>query len=126
MKILAARFELAHKKLLKLSSLPFGLHARNKFGGSEGIQTLTRSLQNSYAVNYITNPRIKFGVEDGILTRTSHVLTKHLHLKALRVSFHSATSTEKIVGADGEIRTHINEFLRLAPLPFRPRRRKIA
>lgn len=55
-KILAARFELARKKFLKLLPLPFGLRERDKFGGSKGIQTLTGSLQNFYAVSYITNP----------------------------------------------------------------------
>ena len=40
--------------------------AISKFGGSEGIQTLTRSVQDFYAVNYITNP--KFGTDGEIRT----------------------------------------------------------
>ena len=67
-KILAAGFEPAINEVLNFARLPFR-HAslknlkseiQNKFGGSEGIQTLTGSLQDFYAVNYITNPKNKY------------------------------------------------------------------
>ena len=57
--MLAAGVEPATKQLLKLLPLPVWQREQTKFGGSEGIQTLTKSVQNFYAVIYITNPKIK-------------------------------------------------------------------
>ncbi len=54
--ILTAGFEPAIKQFLKLPPLPVWLREQTKFGGSEGIQTLTRSVQDFYALSYITNP----------------------------------------------------------------------
>ncbi len=54
--ILAAGVEPATKQFLKLLPVPVWLREQTKFGGSEGIQTLTRSVQDFYAVSYITNP----------------------------------------------------------------------
>ena len=47
----------SHHLVYKTSALnPIELR-RNVFGGPEGIQTLTRSLQDFYAVSYITSPK---------------------------------------------------------------------
>jgi hypothetical protein len=50
----AARFELAHPRLQDECSV--SNWATPQFGGLGGIQTLTRSLQDFYAVGYITSP----------------------------------------------------------------------
>ena len=47
-----------------------------KIGGLKGIQTLTRSLQDFYALRLHHQPENKIGVEGGIFTRTSLVLTR--------------------------------------------------
>ena len=49
---------------------------KNRFGGLKGIQTLTRSLQDFYALGLHHQPENKIGVEGGIFTRTSLVLTR--------------------------------------------------
>ena len=52
----------SHHLVYKTSALnPIELR-RNVFGGPEGIQTLTRSLQDFYAVNYITSPKLLVAV----------------------------------------------------------------
>ena len=53
----AARVELASTRLqVERSGYPIELR-RNLFGGPEGIQTLTGSLQDFHAVSYITSPK---------------------------------------------------------------------
>ena len=47
-----------------------------KIGGLKGIQTLTKSVQDFYAVWLHHQPETKIGVEGGIFTRTSLVLTR--------------------------------------------------
>src|SRR5438034_10000031 len=39
---------------------PIELHRHREFGGLGGSQTLTRSLQDFYAVGYITSPKLGF------------------------------------------------------------------
>ena len=90
--ILAARFELAHKRFLKPLPLPVGLREQNENWWTERDSNPYEKFAGLLCCQLHYQPE-KNGVEDGILTRTSHVLTKPLHLKALRVSFHSATST---------------------------------
>ena len=52
----AARVELASTRLQdECSGYPIELR-RKVFGGLRGSQTLTRSLQDFYAVSYITSP----------------------------------------------------------------------
>ena len=60
--------------------------------------------------SYIISPKVKIGVEDGILTRTSLVLTKPHQLCASFPFRHFDKFT------DGESRTHITLFLKQVPL----------
>lgn len=65
------------EKRLKLSPFPIGLRERiGNAGGLKGIQTLTKSVQDFYAVRLHHQPENRIGVEGGIHTRTSLVLTK--------------------------------------------------
>jgi hypothetical protein len=73
-KLLAAGFEPAHRKFLKLSPLPFGLREQGNLRFSICELRLIRDfLSIANRQPQIAN---KMGVEDGIFTRTSHVLTK--------------------------------------------------
>ena len=56
----AARVELAHPRLQDECSV-YPIELRRKTGGLGGIQTLTRSLQDFYAVGYITSPMRETG-----------------------------------------------------------------
>ena len=83
-----------------------------------GIQTLTESLQAFYAVKLHHQPVTEIGVEGGISTRTSLVLTKFCsRLNFVRLATVPPLRHRKI-GTDGEIRTRNNSFLRRVPLPF--------
>jgi hypothetical protein len=52
------------------------LKSKIALGGLKGIQTLTKSVQDFYAVRLHHQPENKIGVEGGIFTRTSLVLTR--------------------------------------------------
>ena len=52
----ATRLELVSSRLQDERSV-YPIELRRKFGGLGGIQTLTRSLQDFYAVGYITSPK---------------------------------------------------------------------
>jgi hypothetical protein len=54
-KLFTCFFKLNFFKAQKLIQNPDS-KIQNRNGGSEGIQTLSGSLQDFYAVNYITNP----------------------------------------------------------------------
>ncbi len=56
-KILAARFELALKSFWNFCLFRLGYASRLKIGGLKGIQTLTRSLQDFYAVAVTSSAR---------------------------------------------------------------------
>lgn len=75
----------------KLSENPKS-EIQNQSGGSEGIQTLTRSLQDFYAVNYITNPRIWYRRWD---------LNSHHLVSKTSASCRWATSVWKLVRVAG-------------------------
>ena len=59
--------------------------------------------------------KCKIGVEGGICTRTSLILTR---FSPLRVSSFRHSDILGKLNTDGEIRTHITLFLRQVPLPL--------
>ena len=110
------------EKCLKLLPLPIGLREREllnylskiNFGGLKGIQTLTRSLQDFYAVGLHHQPGKNWLSKAGFTPARVSFSQSFQHQKTLRVSSASATSTWKI-NTDGEIRTHIKLFLKQSP-----------
>ena len=87
--------------------------------GVKGIWTLTRSLQDFYAVSYIISPKNWCRRRD----LHPHESSSHKVLALARLLIPPLRRIEKS-NTDGEIRTHITLFLKQVPLSVGLRRRK--
>lgn len=102
------RFELLHKSGLSQSPLPLGY---------------TRRMIRDFGLMLADCSQSKIQIPKSQIKMVDRKGFKPLQ-EVCRTSMLSITSPTRKTGADGEIWTHINCFLRAVPLPFRPRRRE--
>ena len=108
------------EKFLKLLPLPIGLREQKKLVDWKGFKPL-REVCKTSMLSLLHHQPEKVGVEGGIHTRTSLVLTK-FRLRKLCASLSVPPLRREKINTDGEIWTHITLFLKQVPLAVGLRR----